>query len=418
MQKINFQNLPSTTTPLNATNMNAIQTNVEDVFNGNVAAGNMVVGSITGKNLFNVNSTTLNSALASDGTITARNGYMISDYIEVEPNTDYYLTNVSGSNQVRTCGFFNSNLSFISYEGISGDVVVSGKITTPANTKYMLVSVSMSNTNIQVEKGATATTYAPYNAYGSSSFKNENLVVGGISSKNIFNADNPSAIANGMTWTGNGDAHYLSSSITFTGGIRWFFKVNAGESYTFSYKQRNSTNVYLYIRELQTPDWSGTNLRTIVNDGTNTSYSFTIQNNSYLGIAFQNGQSISNILFEDIQLERGDVKTPFYLYQGLGYTSGSNTNGNYTKFDDGTLIQWGTISVSANTASYEQTFPIQFINATISVLLTNIYSNSKKVIWTHTTTASKLTAYPMNYEGNSVPTFGTSASWLAIGRWK
>ena len=32
MQKINFQNLPNTTTPLNATNMNTIQTNVENEF--------------------------------------------------------------------------------------------------------------------------------------------------------------------------------------------------------------------------------------------------------------------------------------------------------------------------------------------------------------------------------------------------
>ena len=36
MQKINFQNLPSTTTPINATNLNAIQTNAETAIN-NVA---------------------------------------------------------------------------------------------------------------------------------------------------------------------------------------------------------------------------------------------------------------------------------------------------------------------------------------------------------------------------------------------
>lgn len=33
MQKINFQNLPSTTTPVNATNLNQVQTNVENEFN-------------------------------------------------------------------------------------------------------------------------------------------------------------------------------------------------------------------------------------------------------------------------------------------------------------------------------------------------------------------------------------------------
>lgn len=46
MQKINFQNLPNTTTPINATNLNAIQTNVEDVFNGNEAMGDIKATSI------------------------------------------------------------------------------------------------------------------------------------------------------------------------------------------------------------------------------------------------------------------------------------------------------------------------------------------------------------------------------------
>lgn len=35
MQKINFQNLPDTTTPVNATNLNQLQTNVENEFNVN-----------------------------------------------------------------------------------------------------------------------------------------------------------------------------------------------------------------------------------------------------------------------------------------------------------------------------------------------------------------------------------------------
>lgn len=55
MQKINFQNLPSTSTPVNATNLNAIQTNVENVFNGTVPMGNIKVDTVTTKNLFNIN---------------------------------------------------------------------------------------------------------------------------------------------------------------------------------------------------------------------------------------------------------------------------------------------------------------------------------------------------------------------------
>lgn len=33
MDKINFQNLPNTTTPVNATNLNQLQTNVENTLN-------------------------------------------------------------------------------------------------------------------------------------------------------------------------------------------------------------------------------------------------------------------------------------------------------------------------------------------------------------------------------------------------
>lgn len=49
MQKINFQNLPSTTTPINATNLNAMQTNVENVFNGNEEMGDIKPNSIVSK---------------------------------------------------------------------------------------------------------------------------------------------------------------------------------------------------------------------------------------------------------------------------------------------------------------------------------------------------------------------------------
>ena len=39
MQKINFQNLPSTTTPVNATDLNQLQTNVENAINSVIDSG-------------------------------------------------------------------------------------------------------------------------------------------------------------------------------------------------------------------------------------------------------------------------------------------------------------------------------------------------------------------------------------------
>ncbi len=52
MQKITFQNLPNTTTPINATNLNAIQTNTETAINSvatdltNYTNGTTAMGSI------------------------------------------------------------------------------------------------------------------------------------------------------------------------------------------------------------------------------------------------------------------------------------------------------------------------------------------------------------------------------------
>ena len=62
MQKINFQNLPDTTTPINATNLNAIQSNTETAINGvatdltNYTNGTTAMGSIktTGVSINNV----------------------------------------------------------------------------------------------------------------------------------------------------------------------------------------------------------------------------------------------------------------------------------------------------------------------------------------------------------------------------
>lgn len=47
MKKINFNNLPDTTTPINNTNLNTLQNNVEEVFNGNEPMGSIVVDDIS-----------------------------------------------------------------------------------------------------------------------------------------------------------------------------------------------------------------------------------------------------------------------------------------------------------------------------------------------------------------------------------
>lgn len=74
MQKINFQNLPNTTTPINATNLNAIQTNAENAINS-------VANDLT---TTNGNVSTLNTKVTNQGTYS-ENETVIGTWINGKP---------------------------------------------------------------------------------------------------------------------------------------------------------------------------------------------------------------------------------------------------------------------------------------------------------------------------------------------
>lgn len=170
MQKINFQNLPSTTTPINATNLNAIQTNVENVFNGSEAMGNIVVTGIRTKNIFD--------GIMINGTIDTTNGNIDSTYsdysiasvnlIPVKPNTTYTISFSGGNYVIDRLATFNSSGAFISRSNSLGVRT----FTTDANTYYIRFNIWSSGItpssigNAQLEEGSTATTYTPYQPIG------------------------------------------------------------------------------------------------------------------------------------------------------------------------------------------------------------------------------------------------------------
>lgn len=269
------------------------------------------------------------------------------------------------------------------------------------------------------------------------------IVVDSVESKNLLNTDNPEISTSGITWTGSGATHNLTTTIAFGGGVHWFIPVKEGEKYTFSYKQRNNTNVYLYIAERSQPKWDNTNvLRNIVNDGTNTSYSFTIQNDGWLSMSFQSSVSVSNVLIEEIQLEKGEIQTQFSEYQGLGYESGNNASGNYIKYNDGTLIQWGKINkepflqpndiyTTVQSIKWYRSdppsvqFPISFINTAYTLNIT-INTGTDGVRFAIPRISSKLSSY-FQLQLISVEPFTSSGTgytnlidveWIAIGNWK
>ena len=172
MQKINFQNLPSTTTPINATNLNAIQTNVENVFNGVEPTGSLVVDNVKTKNLFNKRSLVLGDITGGNATIRISS----RQNIYLPAGTYTFSTNLSSTFQyiltVQTVGVpplvAEPSWTYINSWGSASSVTFT--LTTGG---YFCIYLRRANNssitlndiisfNYQLEKGSSATTFKEY----------------------------------------------------------------------------------------------------------------------------------------------------------------------------------------------------------------------------------------------------------------
>lgn len=110
-------------------------------------------------------------------------------------------------------------------------------------------------------------------------------------------------------------------------------------------------------------------------------------------------------------------KNDTHLY-GTIIAKGSNSNGKYIKFSDGTLICRGQISCSTSAVntlySNEKDFPVEFADKNIFVGLGIRESRDKRISLSYTTTKSAITLY---YSAANL--IGTSTvTYIAIGEWK
>ena len=116
--------------------------------------------------------------------------------------------------------------------------------------------------------------------------------------------------------------------------------------------------------------------------------------------------------------------------------SGSNTNGNYIKFQDGTLIQWGQSSFPSGTyndASYKIVpFPISFYSNTYKMIPTMYYQSTVAnnyclgvnlipgIVNTSSCTIYRRLSYlaPTDSGQDNLYAIEEGFDWVAIGRWK
>ena len=144
--------------------INAVQSGSGDPSPSNVrpisgfTEGNV---SVSGKNLFGLNESPQNNTyLNNNGVETSTIGWILSDWIMVNPNTTFIFNPNTTEGDSAKHGFYDVNKNFIS-------AINSGlrTFTTPSNCYFMRFSYRNTSDNIQLEIGSTATTYEPYNGH-------------------------------------------------------------------------------------------------------------------------------------------------------------------------------------------------------------------------------------------------------------
>lgn len=179
--------------------------------------------------------------------------------------------------------------------------------------------------------------------------------------------------------------------------------------------------------------------RTGGNTGTHENLTSTVYTNGtaqgtgaikYLRVNLYSGADDSSTA--TVQLEEGGNSTTFYEGKGYGSIFGSNANGYYQKFDDGTLICWNRITVSSvpitsamgslyvsGNLTYFGNFPISFIDTPITTIISESDDNYV-YCWAFKSvrpSATEIRGFRVvSYQ--SVTLTNLRVSYIAIGRWK
>jgi hypothetical protein len=250
-----------------------------------------------------------------------------------------------------------------------------------------------------------------------------NIVVDSIRSKNIFDGNYTNSYIGGNS----GTEYIVNNSSTRTAVV----KVNPNTEYSITKFTNTGIGSRFAIAEYPTLLTSNTELGdNVIFDNRNvTTYTFTTSSTTnYLYIYVTN--DTSNIPY--LQVEEGSA-TDYAPYQGIGYISGSTANGNYIKYDDGTLICYNRItyseSVAVTTTSgalYRSSaivpfpyYPYTFIEAP-AVSFEFLSDNGNHFLWIVKANSATATAPRGIYLfcPTSVTCSDVVLSYIAIGRWK
>lgn len=197
------------------------------------------------KNLFDKNDIFKGLRVDVNGLVDATNA-QTSNYIEVTPNTQYYITNVIGLWIWYTGGYFDKDKKFISQLNIDGTFPTSGTITTPSNCYYIVLNILAHNYLVDVNKvmmslGSAPIDYEPFETIEVVDYEivDDDMTYPQISMNvdgdyeqvttqgyQLFNASKlPTKSQGGATVTNNGDGSFtISGSGNLTSVFSSFYR--------------------------------------------------------------------------------------------------------------------------------------------------------------------------------------------------
>lgn len=128
-------------------------------------------------------------------------------------------------------------------------------------------------------------------------------------SKNLLNLSAPYSYT--AHWSVANDIGFYYSADSWSNVI-WYLPIKSGTTYTFSYKQRPSTSIYLGFREV---DSNSNLLKSLAEDFTGTTLTFTATNTGYLMLFINNSNPVDQLLFEEMMFAEGSSN---YTYEPYG----------------------------------------------------------------------------------------------------
>lgn len=149
----------------------------------NEGEGYVTLNPAEGYNLFDKNIANIGKAINASGNLANNSRIATSDFIEVETDTNYFCSNVVGSNLARSTASYDENKELIEIKSLQKVDKGDFQLLTPSKAKYIRVSCLVEDIDaLQVAKGTQKKPYTPFGYIPSNDFPcNISIIPGGNS---------------------------------------------------------------------------------------------------------------------------------------------------------------------------------------------------------------------------------------------